>query len=165
MSQLTEERSAGAVLFNRNTDLLIEQKGLPRDLKSGQIVFLLLQYPAGHWDFPKGNIEKGENEIDTARREVSEETNIDDIHIKSGFKKVVEYYYRRGPALIHKKVTYYLAEVTTTKVQISEEHLGYQWLSIDESIAKVSFEKSKKVLLDANKFIVWIESKSENADP
>ena len=133
---------------------MIEQKGLPRDLKSGQIVFLLLQYPAGHWDFPKGNIEKGENEIDTARREVSEETNIDDIHIKSGFKKVVEYYYRRGPALIHKKVTYYLAEVTTTKVQISEEHLGYQWLSIDESIAKVSFEKSKKVLLDANKFIV-----------
>ena len=42
---MIEERSAGAVLFN--------------ETGSGKI-FLLLNYPSGHWDFVKGNIEKGE---------------------------------------------------------------------------------------------------------
>jgi len=48
------ERSAGAVLFYRN--LVIE--------------YLLLRYGAGHWDFPKGEIEPGEKELETVKREV-----------------------------------------------------------------------------------------------
>ena len=55
---MIEERSAGAVIFNEN---------------DGLTNFLLLNYPEGHWDFPKGNIEKGELPIDTVRREISEE--------------------------------------------------------------------------------------------
>ena len=56
------EKSAGAVLLRR---------------KAGQIEYFLLNYPSkkgGHWDFPKGHIEKGETEIETVRREVKEET-------------------------------------------------------------------------------------------
>ncbi|MGI0011383.1 MAG: NUDIX domain-containing protein, partial [Nitrosopumilaceae archaeon] len=61
---MIEERSAGAVLFSE-TD-------------SGKI-FLLLNYPSGHWDFVKGNIEKGETLQQTVIREIREETGITDV--------------------------------------------------------------------------------------
>jgi bis(5'-nucleosidyl)-tetraphosphatase len=64
------EKSAGAVVF-RKTD-----KG---------IKYLLLKYRNGHWDFPKGHIENGETEEETMRREVREETGIDDLKIVPGF--------------------------------------------------------------------------------
>ena len=37
---------------------------------------LMIQHNEGHWDFPKGHMEVGESEEDTALREVKEETNI-----------------------------------------------------------------------------------------
>ncbi len=56
---MKKERSAGIVLFLE---------------KSEEILFLLLHYPTGHWDFVKGKIESGETEIETAVREAKEET-------------------------------------------------------------------------------------------
>ena len=47
---------------------------------------LLLQYPQGHWDFPKGHVE--DNDADrkaTAGRELGEETGITDIEFVDGF--------------------------------------------------------------------------------
>ena len=38
---------------------------------------LLVKHNKGHWDFPKGHVEEGETEKQTALREVKEETNID----------------------------------------------------------------------------------------
>ena len=39
---------------------------------------LLLEYPQGHWDFPKGHLEEGdESRQAAARRELEEETGID----------------------------------------------------------------------------------------
>ena len=60
--------------------------------KDPEIEYLLLNYPAGHWDFPKGRIEKGETEIETARREIKEETDISKIKIFEKFKKNIEYH-------------------------------------------------------------------------
>ncbi len=56
------EKSCGAVIFNDEDKVLI------------------VKHNAGHWDFPKGHMEAGETETQTAIREVKEETNID-IHI------------------------------------------------------------------------------------
>ena len=40
---------------------------------------LLLQYPQGHWDFPKGHVEESDdNRLSTAARELKEETGITD---------------------------------------------------------------------------------------
>ena len=46
---------------------------------SNEKEFLLLHHTVGHWDFPKGNIEAGEDELETARREIFEETGIQDV--------------------------------------------------------------------------------------
>jgi len=126
-----EERSAGAVLVNRKT-------GLPR--------YLLLKYPAGHWDLPKGNIEKGEEPIQTMKREVREETGIVDVDVFDGFEHKIEYNYMRGGRRIHKTVVFFLAETDNDKVTISFEHQEYGWFRFDEALRTVTYSNAKRLI-------------------
>ena len=71
---------------------------------SNEEEFLLLHHTAGHWDFPKGNIEVGEDELGAARREIFEETGIQVVNFLEGFRKKIEYQYTRGGILIQKEV-------------------------------------------------------------
>ncbi len=144
---MLEEWSAGSVVFHT---------------EDRNRLFLLLHYPAGHWDFPKGKIEKGEDELATVRREIAEETGITDLSIVDGFRRVIEYHYRRGGSLIHKQVSYYFAETWTKAIKLSHEHTGYQWLSLHDSYNRVSFENSRRVLREGNEFLSAARSKSRN---
>ncbi len=132
-----EEKSAGAVVC-RETD-----KGR---------VFLLLQN-AGRWDFPKGGVEKGESELETVMREVKEETGIGSIRIVPGFRKVIEYFYRREGKNIHKQVVYLLAKTDDTDVKISFEHQAFGWFPYQEALERASYDNSKLTLAEAEKFI------------
>tara|TARA_B100001971_G_scaffold63216_1_gene58205 strand:- start:1575 stop:2039 length:465 start_codon:yes stop_codon:yes gene_type:complete len=137
-SQMIDERSAGSVIFNDN---------------DGVTSFLLLQYPAGHWDFPKGHIEKGELPLDTVKREVSEETGLKDIHIFPNFEKKIMYFYRRTAGMVRKEVIFVLSRATTLDVTLSNEHTNYVWLGLDEALNKVTYRNSKHVLKTASKFL------------
>ncbi len=132
------EKSAGAVIFSR-ADKKIE--------------YLLLHYQAGHWDFPKGNIEKGEKLEETVKREVKEETGIEDIKFVPGFKENIKYFYRLKGRNIFKIVTFFLAETKTKKVKISWEHIGYQWLPCQEAFEQLTFKNAKEVLKKAYQFL------------
>jgi len=132
-----EENSAGAVVY--------------RDTPKGR-VYLLLQN-AGRWDFPKGGMEKGESELQTVVREVEEETGLKDIKIVTGFRKVIEYFYRRDGKNIHKQVVYLLAATKEDKVKISFEHQGFGWFPYGEAMERASYGNSKLTLTDADKFI------------
>ena len=144
---MIRERSAGAVLF-------AQREGAPE--------FLILHYPAGHWDFPKGNVEEGEDEVETVRREIEEETGIKDIGIETEFKNRIEYYYRREEQLVRKEVVFYLAKTDTRSVRISSEHLGFLWLSYSQAAKKVTFRNAKQILEKANSYI---KSKMEAKSP
>src|SRR3989338_10070131 len=113
---MPDETSAGAVVFR----------------KDKEIKYLLLHYGAGHWDFPKGNIEKGEQEKETVKREIQEETGIAEISFAEGFKERIKYFYRREGRLISKEVVFYLCETKEENVSISHEHIGYEWLNFDD---------------------------------
>jgi 8-oxo-dGTP pyrophosphatase MutT (NUDIX family) len=128
---MIEERSVGAVLFNE-TD-------------SGKN-FLLLNYPSGHWDFVKGNIEKGESLQQTVIREIREETDITDVEFVDGFEDKIEYHYQRDGDLVHKEVVFFLAKTKTTDVKISHEHLGFVWLNFDDALKKVTYKNAKDLL-------------------
>ncbi len=57
--------------------------------------FLLLQQKDGHWSFPKGHIEEGEDSKTASMRELQEETGIADIkwlELPSVFEKYNFYY-------------------------------------------------------------------------
>ena len=136
---MIEERSAGAVVF------YIGENSEPE--------YLLLHYSAGHWDFPKGNIEAGENEKQTATREIREETYINDLEFMDGFRMKIEYKYRHGKKVVRKEVVLYLARTRTRNVILSHEHIGFAWKKFDEAMQQLTYLNAKNLLSAAKKHL------------
>lgn len=151
------EKSAGAVVFYREPD--------------GKIEYLLLEHRAGHWNFPKGLIEKGEKIEEAALRETKEETGLDDVKLVGGFKETVRYFMKvkydyqvkeRGwkmGQIILKFVTYFLAESKNKNVRLSFEHVGFEWLSFKEAMERSkSLKNMQPVLKKADEFLKGLSS-------
>lgn len=135
---MKKERSAGIVLYLEKPE--------------GNL-FLLLNYPTGHWDFVKGKIEQGEDEYQTAIRETKEETGIADIEFIDGFKENINYNFQFEGELIYKEVVFFLAKTKTEKVKVSHEHLDYIWLDFKNSMEKITYQNAKNILSKANKLL------------
>lgn len=133
------EKSAGAVVFYRE--------------KNGKILYLLLHHEWGHFDFPKGNIEKGEGLKDTAKREIKEETGLKEIEFIPGFKEHIKYFYKLRGKNIFKIVTFFLVQSKTKKVKVSFEHKGYKWLPFEKAIKILKFKNAKELLRKADSFL------------
>lgn len=138
MRTKVDERSAGAVIFHRGEN---------------GIEYLLLKYGAGHWDFPKGHIEKNESEIDAVFREVREETGMNDLYIISGFRKVINYMFMKEGRLVRKEVVFFLGEASEKLVTLSPEHLDYVWLPLEKALEKLTFKTAKETLIEADNFL------------
>ncbi len=135
---MIEETSAGIVLFRKG---------------ESKILFLLLHYPSGHWDFVKGKMEQGESTHQTAIRETKEETGITDITFIENFEEWIEYNFKYQGELVQKKVVFFLAETKTKEVKISHEHSGYTWMDYNSSMEKTTFDNAKTVLTKAQKLL------------
>jgi 8-oxo-dGTP pyrophosphatase MutT (NUDIX family) len=131
------EKSCGAVVF----------------VKDAEVNYLLLKYEAGHWDFVKGNVELNESEEDTVIRELREETGIVATQVMDGFRERIKYFYRRQGTTIQKEVVFYLVEAHTKSVQLSFEHIGYEWLDYKRSLEKLTFKNARDVLQKAHAFL------------
>ena len=134
------EKSCGIVLFNSDE-------------------FLLIQHPAksngdrGHWDFPKGHVEGSETELETAKRELIEETGIVNFRLFDGFRHRIEYYFQKGNEMVPKEVIFFLAESNTKEVVLSSEHQNFVWLSRDLAYNKLTYTKAKEVLAAVKIFL------------
>jgi bis(5'-nucleosidyl)-tetraphosphatase len=130
---------------------------VPREKSCGAVIFkertgrqyLLLHYAEGHWDFVKGHVEKHESEKDTVRREIHEEVNLSDLFFVEGFRQRVRYFFKRGTSTIHKEVVFYLVKPRNSEVRISDEHVGFEWLSYDEAYKRLTYNNSKETLRKA----------------
>ena len=131
------EKSAGAVIFRKNKE----------------IKYLLIQYGWGHWEFPRGLIEKGESLEETARREIKEEVGIEDIKFISGFKEWTKFFFKLKGKNIMKIATFLLSETKTKEVKLSYEHKDYAWLNYEEALDRLTFKNAKEILKKANSFI------------
>jgi 8-oxo-dGTP pyrophosphatase MutT (NUDIX family) len=118
------------------------------------ILFLLLHYPSGHWDFVKGKIEKNENPRQTVIRETKEETGISDLNFVEEFKEHIEYDFQYEGELIHKNVILYLAKTSAEKITISHEHQDFIWLDFKNALEKLTYQNAKLVLSKANKLLI-----------
>lgn len=131
---------------------------MPREISAGVIVFrrapqphyLLLHYESGHWDFPKGHIEAGEEAQQTARRELKEETGISEIRLVDSYKQTLRYFFRQKGIGIFKVVIYYLAETDQAEVSLSFEHVGFDWLPCDLAMRRLTFNNSRDLLAKAH---------------
>ena len=116
--------------------------------------FLLLQYPQGHWSFPKGHVEKGDaDHHSTASRELTEETGITDITIDAEWTQKTEYTFFRKGRETPKEVFWYLAETDELEVNLSKEHNNYLWLQFKEAEEQITFEQEKELLRSARRYL------------
>jgi len=108
-----------------------------RRAEDGWRVLLLRVY--NYWDCPKGVVEAGEGPLDTARREVCEETGITDLEFRWGEEFIETPPYSKG-----KVARYYLAETHTADAKLPinpqlgrAEHHEWRWLSWEEAEQRV----------------------------
>jgi 8-oxo-dGTP pyrophosphatase MutT (NUDIX family) len=134
---MPQEKSCGAVVFRENS----------------KVEYLLLHYEAGHWDFVKGNVEPNESEKDTAMRELKEETGILEAHFIEDFRDTINYFYKRGGKTIYKEVIFFLIQTKDSRVKLSSEHIGYEWLDYQEALERLTFKNAKKMLQKAHEFL------------
>lgn len=135
---MSVEYSAGAIIFRREKD---------------KKLYLLLHYKSGHWEFPKGHIEKGEEETETVERETEEETGIKDIVFIKGFREPIKYFFRVKKRTIFKTVIFYLAETKIKKIKLSREHIGLKWLHYKEAKKQLTFKNAQKIIEKADNFL------------
>ncbi|MEM8875107.1 MAG: NUDIX domain-containing protein [Planctomycetota bacterium] len=132
------------------------ESGVSRERSAGVIVhtnddppaFLLLDY-GRYWDYPKGHLEAGEDDLTAARRELFEETGIEAIELDPDWSREIRYFFRKKNKLINKTVRFFLGKVESREVRISHEHSGYGWLGLNEALDKVGHGNAKALLRDA----------------
>ena len=136
MDPLRKEKSCGALVYR---------------IKNGELELLLLKHRfGGHWSFPKGHVEEGETEVETALREVHEETGLT-IQLEDGFRQSVEYYPRPN---IRKQVVYFLGYADDDRTRRQEEEISeIRWVPQKSAHREVTFRNDKNLINHAKKFL------------
>ena len=112
--------------------------------QKGQVLFI---FRNGKWDLPKGGSEKGEEIVDTAMREVEEETGVGQLEIVSKLQKTYHIFKRNG--VFKLKITHWFEMKTAfegiPEGQIEEGIEKAVWLNSDEiqEALKNSYENIK----------------------
>ena len=122
---MRQEKSCGTIVINDNKVLVIRQK-------------------QGFWGFPKGHIEEGESEIQTAIRETKEETNLD-VVIEDETRFCLNYIIEDKQ--INKYVVYFIAKAINNDVKLQIEEI--------DDIAWVDIEKVEDILTFDNLQELW----------
>lgn len=135
---MKKEISCGAVVY---------------DIFDGVVKFLLVKHINGkHWAFPKGHIENNETKVETALREIKEETGLD-VNLDDNFCKMVSY---NVGSYIIKDVFYFVAKNkdTNSKVILQKEEISkYGWFDFDKSLSILTFQNDKNVLTSAREYL------------
>src|SRR5260221_3052759 len=122
------------------------------------ILYLILQYGAGHWDFPKGKIEEGETKQEAALRELMEETGLT-AELDNTFEKTFQYIFTDlDKELAHKMVYFFVGKATSNTVKLSDEHIDYKWLPYKQAIEQLTYDNAKLLLKKAHKHILVVEN-------
>eukprot|EP01119_Soliformovum_irregulare_P019919 TRINITY_DN6398_c0_g1_i1.p1 TRINITY_DN6398_c0_g1~~TRINITY_DN6398_c0_g1_i1.p1 ORF type:complete len:151 (-),score=31.22 TRINITY_DN6398_c0_g1_i1:188-640(-) len=100
---------------------------------NGTTQFLLMKH-ANRYDLPKGHVEQGETEEETAFRELREETGFtsDDVELQPGFRYEDVYYptYKRaGNKKVKKTLVIFLGRLRSSSSEVVlSEHKGCEWI-------------------------------------
>ena len=132
------EKSCGAVVYTK---------------ANGIIKYVLIQQLQGFWGFPKGHVEKGETEEQTALREIYEEVHLK-VNILNGFRTTDEYALPDKENII-KLVVYFCAEYSSQDIIPQDaEVLRISLVPYKEALQLLTFESSKRILQEVNDFLL-----------
>jgi len=134
------EKSCGTVLFTK---------------RDGEVYYLLIKSTnmsgRSSVGFPKGHVEPGESEMETALRETWEETSIR-AEIIPGFRRETEYRIHGGRL---KRVVYFAASYEGEAPARNGNFELFEYLSLPfaEAHEALTFKNMKRILIAADKFI------------
>ena len=132
------EKSCGAIVYRKfhgNTELL-----LIKNQNGGH----------GHWSFPKGHMESGETEPETAVREIKEETGIG-VLLDTSFRQVITYTPKKD---ITKDVVYFLAKATSYDYTPQEEEIAkIKWVEINHAATILTYDNDRQLVTQAKNAI------------
>ncbi len=114
--------------------------------------YLILHYPHGHWDLPKGKLEQGETKEQAALRELHEETGIG-ATLCDDFQQDLTYFFKHDGQLIKKTVYYFIGQAKQGDIVLSDEHIGFEWLSYQDALERLTFDNSKEILQKVEEFM------------
>lgn len=122
---------------------------IPIRVAEGQREFLLVKHHAGHWAFPKGHPEEDETPIETARRELREETGLADVELleRPAFEEAYTFTKKSG-TVVEKVVTYYLGQLSDPAAGVTvqaEEVSAYVWGDAEATMARLTFAEGRRL--------------------
>lgn len=125
------EKSCGALVVRHDAQTGIDY------------VLMIRHRPGGYRSFPKGHVEPGETERETAVREVLEETSVR-ISLIPDFRHVVCYTPAPG---VEKEVVYFLARTEQTDVRPRRGEIAQvEWLPLENAERYLTHDNDKRVL-------------------
>ncbi len=131
------EKSCGAVVYTKENDIY---------------KFLIIKQTNDVWGFPKGHVEKGETEEETAKREIREETNLD-VDIDINFREVITYVVEA--TMNTKDTVFFIGQPKTNDVKLQEtELIEYNWLEYEDALNRLTYYDTRKVLEKAYKYLL-----------
>ena len=138
-TSMTIEKSCGAVVFTR---------------ESGEVKYVIVREKEGFCSFPKGHMEAGETEHETALREIREETGLS-VRFVDGFRTEDSHpHIREGRPDVMKQIVYFLAEYENQPLRAQESELsGIDLMSFEEAMRAFQYESSKRILTQAHGFL------------
>ncbi len=117
-----------------------------------EIFYLIIKAHNGDVGFPKGHTEQGESEIETAIRELKEETGVE-VEIISDFRRQIEYRLPRAANSV-KQVVYFLGKCSSENIVPQEAEVAEaKFVSYEDALKILTFEATKNILRDAEQFI------------
>ena len=128
------EYSAGAVLFTQ---------------RMGERLYVLVTELSGNTGLPKGHVEAGETQEQTALREIFEETGLH-ATLLPGFGGEIVYPQGRG---MLKHFTYYLASFDASQQLVSGPDVQAHLLPFEQALGKLSFVDVRTILKQAEAYL------------
>ena len=133
---MMHEKSCGAIVYRRH--------------HGNSEILLIKHVNSGHWSFPKGHVEANETEVETALREIKEETGIDVI-IDPTFRETVTYFPRKDT---QKVVVYFIAKAKNFDYVRQEEEIAeIKWVDVGYATSVLTYENDKSIVNKAKKVI------------
>ena len=140
MHKLPKVFAAGAVIFkpsNRAFEYLLLKNSIHKT-----------------WAPPKGHLEEGEDIYDCAIREIKEEIGKNtQFRIIPGFQETLKYEVVENEKVFQKEVTYFLAELTSGEIIVSNEHEDWRWVTLEEAESLLQYDDLKELLRKADMFL------------